>query len=54
MSIAENHLNGLRDMLASETNTPVLLQLAKSVTKNVCSIDNPEGKNKTHLIKENK
>lgn len=54
MSIAENHLNGLRDMLVNEANTPVLLQLAKSVTKNVCSIDNPEGKNKTHLIKENK
>lgn len=54
MSIAENHLNGLRDMLVNETNTPVLLQLAKSVTKNVCSIDNPEGKNKKHLRKENK
>ncbi|XP_034483812.1 uncharacterized protein C3orf38 homolog [Drosophila innubila] len=42
MSISESHRTGLRDMLVNERNTPVLLQLAKSVTKNVCSTDDPE------------
>ncbi|XP_002007029.2 uncharacterized protein C3orf38 homolog [Drosophila mojavensis] len=42
MSISEHHRSGLRDLLCNETNIPVLLQLARSVTKNVCSIDEPE------------
>ncbi|ALC43589.1 CG13876 [Drosophila busckii] len=42
MNISEQHSLGLRDLLLSEQNTPVLLQLAKSVTKNVCSTDKPE------------
>ncbi|XP_030560684.1 uncharacterized protein C3orf38 homolog [Drosophila novamexicana] len=42
MSISEQHRIGLRDLLINETNTPVLLQLARSVTKNVCSIEEPE------------
>lgn len=46
-------MSGLRDMLVTEANTPVLLQLAKSVTKNVCSIDKPEGKNEAHLTNQN-
>jgi len=44
MSISELHCAGLRDLLVNERNTPVLLQLARSVTKNVCIIDDPEGK----------
>ncbi|KAM8710164.1 hypothetical protein ACLKA7_016888 [Drosophila subpalustris] len=42
MPISESHCAGLRDLLVNEKNTPVLLQLAKSVTKNVCSTDDPE------------
>lgn len=49
MSISEQHRTGLRDLLFNERNIPVLLQLARSVTKNVCSIDEPEGKNKNKI-----
>lgn len=54
MSITEKHINGLRDMLLTEANTPVLLQLAKSVTKNLCNIDSPEGKSEAQLTNQNK
>lgn len=54
MSLTEKHISGLRDMLLTEANTPVLLQLAKSVTKNLCSIDKPEGKSEAQLINQNK
>ncbi|EDV95651.1 uncharacterized protein C3orf38 homolog [Drosophila grimshawi] len=42
MSISEQHIVGLRDLLVNETNIPVLLQLTKSVTKNVCKVEEPE------------
>ncbi|KAH8365646.1 hypothetical protein KR093_003096 [Drosophila rubida] len=41
-SISETHCAGLRDLLVNERNTPVLLQLARSITKNVCIIEDPE------------
>ncbi|KAH8302552.1 hypothetical protein KR044_008136 [Drosophila immigrans] len=41
-SISETHCAGLRDLLINERNTPVLLQLARSITKNVCTIEDAE------------
>ncbi|XP_062132358.1 uncharacterized protein C3orf38 homolog [Drosophila sulfurigaster albostrigata] len=41
-SISEAHCAGLRDLLVNEKNTPVLLQLARSITKNVCTIEDAE------------
>ncbi|XP_016933954.2 uncharacterized protein C3orf38 homolog [Drosophila suzukii] len=42
MPISEIHKRGLRDLLVSEQNTPVLIQLAKGTTKNVCNPKDPE------------
>ncbi|XP_017135674.1 uncharacterized protein C3orf38 homolog isoform X1 [Drosophila miranda] len=42
MPISEVYKNGLRDFLLNEKNTIVLMQLAKSTTKNVCKIKDPE------------
>jgi len=44
MPISEIHKRGLRDLLVSEQNTPVLIQLAKGTTKNVCNPKDPEGR----------
>ncbi|XP_020801734.1 uncharacterized protein C3orf38 homolog isoform X1 [Drosophila serrata] len=42
MPISEQHKKGLQDLLVNEENRPVLIQLAKATTKNVCRTDNPE------------
>ncbi|XP_016957307.1 uncharacterized protein C3orf38 homolog [Drosophila biarmipes] len=42
MPISEIHKRGLRDLFMSEKNTPVLIQLAKGTTKNVCKPEDPE------------
>ncbi|XP_022221772.2 uncharacterized protein C3orf38 homolog [Drosophila obscura] len=42
MPILEVYKNGLRDFLVNEKNTAILMQLAKSTTKNVCKIEDPE------------
>ncbi|KAH8234910.1 hypothetical protein KR032_005429 [Drosophila birchii] len=42
MPISEQHKKGLQDLLVNEKNSPVLIQLAKATTKNVCKIDDPE------------
>ncbi|XP_034658408.1 uncharacterized protein C3orf38 homolog [Drosophila subobscura] len=41
MPISEVYKNGLRDFLMNEKNRAVLIQLAKSTTKNVCKIEDP-------------
>ncbi|KAH8297689.1 hypothetical protein KR054_005658 [Drosophila jambulina] len=42
MPISEQHKKGLQDLLVNEKNSPVLIQLAKATTKNVCKIDDAE------------
>ncbi|KAH8380221.1 hypothetical protein KR009_009511 [Drosophila setifemur] len=42
MPISEHHQTGLRDLLVNKSNTPVLIQLAKSTTKNVCKTEDSE------------
>lgn len=43
MPISAEHKKGLQDFLVNEKNSPVLVQLAKTTTKNVCKIEDPEG-----------
>ncbi|KAH8232750.1 hypothetical protein KR038_007587 [Drosophila bunnanda] len=42
MPISEQHKKGLQDLLVNEKNLPVLIQLAKATTKNVCRTDDPD------------
>ncbi|XP_043070127.1 uncharacterized protein C3orf38 homolog [Drosophila bipectinata] len=41
MPILEHHKVGLKDLLETEKNGPLLIQLAKSTTKHVCKTEDP-------------
>lgn len=43
MPVLEHHKAGLRDLLQTEKNTPILLQLSKSTTKHVFKTEDPSG-----------